>query len=184
MKIIYNEEEARKKKEEIDKRNREEKEKVKKRNWRTLWTSLIISVVIASASIPLFIKAATSLEEASGVACLLIGIMLVLFGIIPCLIGIAMQETFCPPQYPADVAYFIATAGRTVVKHLINGPDDSFVYVWLEDAEGCVERVMVCMLTRKRCTRVIEETADLTKGVLLVPYVTDDEPVIVTGELK
>lgn len=171
MKIIYNEEEAKRKKEEIDKRNEKNEREVERKNKRILLISLIISAILIS---PFTLVAFGALGTCADVGGNIIaGLCGVLCSCIPVGIGLLMQESFDREDYPKDVVYFNTTNGRNVIKHCIEKEASSpSMYAWLEDCDGNVNRVIICCLTKVYNTRVSEETIDLPSGTFLVPYVT------------
>lgn len=180
MNFIYNEEEAKKKKEEFDEQCQRSVIEANKQNRKTqvlVWGVVAASVVILLAAIWVFCIFSMKIDDymLGFVLAIMASIILPIFGL-----GIGKvwegERWECPlytdEAYTADVWYYIRTGNGKVLRRKIKEDYKGFedLYVDLENEDGAVSVIKACSLKEVVSTKVGEETADLPRGLYLIPY--------------
>lgn len=79
--------------------------------------------------------------------------------------------------YTTDVKYLLETEGKSVLEHKLESESNRYPALYVVTEDGChfVRTSCACCLRKEVSTAVEEETADLEKGLLLVPYKNESE---------
>lgn len=172
MKIIYNEDEAIRRKAEID---REFELETKKARGRAKRDSLIIAIVslLLTGFSGMGVWLLTSIMWAT---ITIASIVFVLGAAV--FIGslFDIREATGPArEYPKDVVWYIMTHKHNVLK--VEPKIESWsvgLVADLENRDGIVNTLDVLYLTKTFSTKITEETADLPNGKYLIPYTKED----------
>ena len=177
MKFIYNEEEAKKRKEKYD-RQIEEDTRIN-RKWEAvagIFTILFaLSFVLATTLACFFMDSVDSLCITICFAASAVSLMVAL--IIYTLVNMS------PPLnqfdlYNATAWYYTRTNGFNVLQTMIEkGKYALTISAALEDKNGNVKNEHLCTLRRQVSTVVSEEIADVMQGVWYVPYETKEKEI-------